>query len=186
MQNYSDNDSVEKIIFEKMFSSNIKIKINDTVVLGRKNKVVYVFGKDGEEYQLFGVSYIVDTEQAREITNKLTPVRLYKTYYQTNGFKDSFDQKVLDEIQISRNEITQEFDNDFIRLMFVLVSGEYELEGEGGNHFNRFSFELPKKKTKATGTLYIYDYNEDTRVYIYDNIIKDKAVVVYVPHEQDY
>ena len=40
--------------------------------------------------------------------------------------------------------------------------------------------------TEKYGTLYIYDYNDDTRVYIYDNIIKDKAVVVYVPHEQDY
>ena len=43
-----------------------------------------------------------------------------------------------------------------------------------------------ENSTETNGTLYIYDYNDDTRVYIYDNIIKDKAVVVYVPHEQDY
>ena len=35
-------------------------------------------------------------------------------------------------------------------------------------------------------TLHIYDYNDDTRIYIYENCIEDKAAVVYVPHVQDY
>ena len=52
--------------------------------------------------------------------------------------------------------------------------------------FLEYNFVPVEELPKATGSLYIFDYNKDTRMYVFDNIIKDKAVVVYVPHEQDY
>ena len=48
------------------------------------------------------------------------------------------------------------------------------------------------KSNKATktgpgvGTLYIYDYNDDTRVYIAAGNVEDMAFVAYVPHFKDY
>ena len=48
------------------------------------------------------------------------------------------------------------------------------------------------KSNKATeagpgiGTLYIYDYNDDTRVYIAAGNVEGFAFVAYVPHFKDY
>lgn len=42
------------------------------------------------------------------------------------------------------------------------------------------------EKQEAENQIYIYNYNDDTRIYIYKNFIKDTTVVVYFPHEQDY
>lgn len=42
------------------------------------------------------------------------------------------------------------------------------------------------EKTEDPGTLYIYDYNNDTRVYIAAGNIKGLVFVAYVPHFKDY
>ncbi len=39
---------------------------------------------------------------------------------------------------------------------------------------------------KAAGRITIYNYNDDTRCYIFENATPDRTVVIYVPHEQDY
>ena len=41
-------------------------------------------------------------------------------------------------------------------------------------------------KDKGTGTITVYDYNDDTRVYILENVVEDKIFVIYLYHEQDY
>ena len=38
----------------------------------------------------------------------------------------------------------------------------------------------------ASGKISIFDYNDDTRCYVFENYITDRTVVIYVPHEQDY
>ena len=43
-------------------------------------------------------------------------------------------------------------------------------------------FEINNKKA----TIYIYDYNNDTRLYLFEGVIKDELFVVYTYHEQDY
>ena len=34
--------------------------------------------------------------------------------------------------------------------------------------------------------IYIYDYNDDTRVYLFENVVKGVLFVVYTHHEQDF
>lgn len=70
----------------------------------------------------------------------------------------------------------QDFDLDLnkgiaITTLEIEETGYEEIKPEPGND---------------TGKIYIYDYNEDTRVYLYENVVTDYAFVVYVPHEQDY
>lgn len=36
------------------------------------------------------------------------------------------------------------------------------------------------------GKIIVYDYNEDTRLYIFENVLPGKTVVAYLPHEDDY
>jgi hypothetical protein len=38
----------------------------------------------------------------------------------------------------------------------------------------------------AAGRITIYDYNDDTRCYVFENATPDYTVVIYVPHEQEY
>lgn len=42
------------------------------------------------------------------------------------------------------------------------------------------------EKQEADQLLYVYNYNSDTRLYIFKNVVQDTTAVVYYPHEQDY
>lgn len=43
-----------------------------------------------------------------------------------------------------------------------------------------------KTLKNAAGSIVIYDYNDDTRCYVFENAIPEQTVVIYVPHEQNY
>ena len=159
----------------------VTTQIEETSILGKKNKVIYLFFDNN----LISVTYMINRNQLNELKNKLSEVRRYKTMRQFTELKQLF---LNEETWKKPNINALELDNSIARLMCAYASIDYEANfGENSTSFTTFELELPTKKNKkAPGTLTIYDYNDDTRVYIYDNIIKDKAVVVYVPHEQDY
>lgn len=181
-----ENNSVgDRLV--KEFMSDISEKINETVILGKQTTVGYMFVPIDNEYFLFGISYVVNTNQIKKLQNKFKKIRQYKTLQQVVGVKEFYAQDELNNLGLTPNDITPEIEDSLIRYMFCQSSLGYILSGEEFDTFSWIGLEPPTKKNKkATGTLTIYDYNDDTRVYIYDNIIKDKAVVVYVPHEQDY
>lgn len=163
------------------FHAEVKVRIEETSILGKKNKVIYLFFDN----ILLGATYIINLNQSTELKNKLKEVRRYKTMRQFTELKQLyFNEETLEKHNIN----AQELDNSVARLVCTYAAMEYEFDsGENSTFFTTFELEPPTEKNKKyPGTLTLYDYNDDTRVYIYDNIIKDKAVVVYVPHEQDY
>ena len=98
--------------------------------------------------------------------------------------KDNFNS-LVDTIIIGTKEDEENKTNiDKIELQkefLYWLSSSYENDG-----VTSYEFPIVEKPDVNTGIVYIYDYNDDTRVYIYENFIEDKTFVVYVPHEQDY
>lgn len=186
--------TIEPDIFDDMLEQGYSkmVRKNKTVILGKQNTVLYFFLGINNNYYLSSVSYIVSTDQIKEITNKLTAVRKYKTSKQITNPNSLVKEDVLDLLSFSLNEseqkhLSQEIVDIYVQILFSEISFGYVTKGEDSAAFNYHGFTSAEKKNKnVSGTLYIYDYNEDTRMYVFDNIIKDKAVVVYVPHEQDY
>ncbi len=161
--------------------TDVEARIENISILGKKNKVIYLF----LDNILMSTTYMINQNQLNELKNKLNETRRYKTMRQFTELKHFF----FSEETWKKPDINvQELDNSIARLMCAYAAIEYEFgSGEDSTLFTTFELEPPTEKNKKyPGTLTLYDYNDDTRVYIYDNIIKDKAVVVYVPHEQDY
>ena len=46
--------------------------------------------------------------------------------------------------------------------------------------------ELKIDEGNGKSTVYIYDYNDDTRVYIFENLVEGLTFVYYAQHEQDF
>lgn len=74
------------------------------------------------------------------------------------------------------------FISNVVLEVFTLAA-EAELYGQKSTFVN---LKPISEKPEGKSTLYIYDYNDDTRAYIYENIIEGQTVVVYAPHEQDF
>lgn len=163
------------------------VYITESSIFGRKTEVRYIFAPIENKDNLITITYITDSYRIKEIQNSMKQARHYKTSLQYANSTDFFSQTYLNDIGVSKNDITQKIANNSMGIICAVLTFGYISNGENSDAFSFFELEIPTSKNKkATGTLYIYDYNDDTRVYIYDNIIKDKAVVVYVPHEQDY
>ena len=181
------NDTEIDSNISDLLSSFMSTSITENVILGKKTEIEYVFMPMDNEDVLISIIYITDAYRIKELQDNLKRIRLYKTSFQYMNSTDFFSQIYLDSIGVSKNDITQKLADNTLGIMCASLALDDIRVGENSELFSFFKLEIPNSKNnKATGTLYIYDYNDDTRVYIYDNIIKDKAVVVYVPHEQDY
>ena len=185
---YFKDGSVESILLKDALQESMTIRKNETVILGRQNNVTYIFKWAGNDnYWLTGISYIVSPDQIKEIINRFIAVRKYKTLKKMiYGF--SFEDETLTALGLSPDldDIPQEIDNLSLQIECFGDVDYYEEYGEGAL-FSAMKLELANEQNENyPGTLYIFDYNKDTRMYVFDNLIKDKAVVVYVPHEQDY
>ena len=185
---YFKDGSVENILLKDALRESMIIRKNESVILGKKNNVTYIFTWAGNnDYWLAGISYIVSQDRIKEIINRFKVVRKYKTSKaMIYGF--SFEDETLTALGLSPDldDIPQEIDNLSLQIECFGDVDYYEEYGEGAL-FSAMKLELANEQNENyPGTLYIFDYNKDTRMYVFDNIIKDKAVVVYVPHEQDY
>ena len=185
---YFDDGSVENILLKDALRESMIIRKNESVILGEKNNVTYIFTWAGNnDYWLAGISYIVSQDRIKEIINRFKVVRKYKTS-KAMIYRFSFDDEILTALGFSLDiyDIPQEIDNLSLQIKCFQEADDYEEYGEN-TFFSTLKLELANEQNENyPGTLYIFDYNKDTRMYVFDNIIKDKAVVVYVPHEQDY
>jgi len=188
LEPYFENGSVEDILLKDTLQKSMTIKKNKTVILGKKNNVAYVFTWAGNnDYWLAGISYIISPLQAKEIINRFSIVRKYKTSKKLiYGF--DFEDDTLTALGFSPDlyDIPLEVDNLSLQIQCFNNADSYEERGEDA-FYSEMKLEIANEQNENyPGTLYIFDYNEDTRMYVFDNLVKDKAVVVYVPHEQDY
>lgn len=139
--------------------------------------------EDGAFY-LNAISFLKNKSEIEDLKSKYKQ-KIYTTSFDFNiddlvdalGKKDNYQPK--DELE--KTEICKII---FIPFCFMAEKGGYKAL----DYINSKEFldVLEVKLKKGTSQISIYDYNDDTRVYIFENVLKDKAVVVYVPHEQDY
>jgi len=191
LEPFFENGLVENLLLTDILnaSSLQTIKKRYMTILGKLNHVSYLFKKfkNKNESYFVGVSYVITSSQFKEIINKFPLARKYKTSQEmmcTYWFED----ETLELFDLSPNldDLPQELDDLGIQIDCFIVANEYKLLGEDA-FYSEMKLELASEQNENyPGTLYIFDYNKDTRMYVFDNLVKDKTVVVYVPHEQDF
>ena len=178
---------VEKVLGLENY---MRIDNESKAILGDLNEVSYFFSKDeyfiprnidDEKFRLIGIAYITSVENLLRLRNSFN--KLVQQYIEV---RSDYKEIVETELQgtLDFKELSSNIIDTIIKAVLVGISVQYEKQGEYS--FSSGGLVPDKDSTEKDGTLYIYDFNDDTRVFIYDNIIKDKLVVVYVPHEQDY
>lgn len=133
-------------------------------ILGKETVIYYHFGND----VLYSISYCTKNEKTELIKKKMPePIMEIKTI--SIPFSYFVSKGILSE--------TNDLDLYFNKQMAISALN-YELDG----------YDQLKEVATEDGacTISIYDYNDDTRVYIFDNNIEGLTFVVYTYHEQDY
>ncbi len=173
-------------------SNVMLLYVNETVILGRKNKVSYEFIKDKNTEYLIGISYIINNSQLSELLKKL-PEPSHKS-----SFSWDFEYMLNESSKSENLELTtEEGKNELYKISFTSIAQEIERNGtdtlivydidNNSELYNEMIKEMPTFKVlENKGNISIHEYNDDTRMYIFDKIIKDKVIIVYVHHEQDY
>lgn len=142
------------------------------VIQGEKN-IIYLSG-----YLINKIFYQIDVKKIAGIKKNFPkPLEIIKTKtFVFENFKDVLEQDYGFEITEHLYDLA---------LCIGLAENASMAESSGQKEMID-NLNSANPKGKNTGLISIYDYNDDTRVYIFENVLKDKAVVVYVPHEQDY
>lgn len=146
--------------------------VQEKEILGQKGYVHYGFGIPNADLVFAG--YFIPNGKVRVLENK---------------FKDKnkvLDIKLIPEVEeeiLDGLSDTEDF-TDPVGLEWYLMLRYFgdtavTCEKEGIEMLNNL-------KGDSNCRLVIYDYNDDTRVYIFENAINGRSAVVYVPHEQNY
>lgn len=136
------------------------VRMQERPILGTITQVFYLF----YEGAFFGVSYCINSQETPRLLEK----------YNNLVFETSISNGTKEELREEISEITDENENMVISLGFFYLAAEFQGEGY------KQDFE------EGNGKIYIYDYNDDTRVYIFENSVEGITGVVYLPCEQDY
>lgn len=136
-------------------------------ILGTITNVYYHFSED----YLYGVSYEIRAEKTKELQKKFNnPVITIDT---ETGTREDFVNTLLENgyiKDVKNNEVITHYANkSFFEVACILEFKGYDTKGK-----------------KGKGKIHIYDYNDDTRVYLFENIVENSTFVVYMWHEQDY
>ncbi len=162
---------------------NITMVSFGTIILGDNSIKTYFFDKDKG---LNCVGYFIPEGTLKELLLKFDSRK--KVYeIQTELFKIEEIYEIANEI-IKRGEEPQFYDStDDAKIAFTIILAElynYEIADITQNKGYK---KLEKaKQGPGVGTLMIYDYNDDSRVYITTGNVENLAFVTYVPNFQDY
>ena len=153
--------------------SSVDIHTHEDIVFDRKNKVTYLFCAQ----QFSGVGFIFNMNEFKNIQNKLKEKRgeQYKTNFQLTEQNYFFSNKKISELVD-----THELYNTSARTLCITNSINYLIDGNDENSVFMLKEETEKNKNMS-GTFYVYSYNDDTNMHVYDNIFKDIIVAVLVP-----
>lgn len=133
------------------------------IVLGLETTVFYHFIGD----KLYGVSYSISNEKTKELKSK------YKELLHSFDFSELTDEQL--------NNIKKKNGIDESAILYLtnklIYNMAFALEVKG----------IPKEPPKKGNCkLLVYNYNDDTRVYMLENFRKGECFVTYIYHEQDY
>lgn len=135
--------------------------IYEKKILGDKIFVFYNFDLRTDE--LNSVGYIISKDKTAILKEEFK--NLKKREFQV-------DLENLSEYQ----EEDVQYVTDYFCFAYSLQMARFMEEGE----------EIKQSSKRTAIKITVYDYNDDTRVYIFENVINGRSAVVYVPHEQDY
>lgn len=125
-------------------------------ILGSQTFVYYHFLNT--ESGLMAISYSIDKSKTKQLKEKYTD-KILETKIQQ-----------IEDNYIPEKEI--EYQCEIERQLFnVIIMND-------DDYLRRFE--------GTGGILTVYNYNNDTRVYIFENFIKNRTFVFYAYHEQDY
>jgi hypothetical protein len=133
------------------------------VMLNTETTRYYFFGNG----RLWGVSYSLPESKTEEIKSK------FKSLAQKQKLVDIPEESVIELLKKEGLEVNEKNLNLEANKLITFMAMSYSLYG------------IPEK-TNGAGTVYAYDYNDDTRVYIFEKMLKGKTIVVYSYFEQDY
>lgn len=136
--------------------------IYEKILLGEKTNLFYAIHN---KYSLLTVFYNTSEKNNPKLH------RLIGNMRKLHSVPFTQDIPWLTEEFKENSERTQECVNG---VMLTLAVADIE---------QNYKYELPE--TEGNGNLSIYDYNEDTRLYIFENVIPEKTIVVYYPHYED-
>lgn len=127
-------------------------------ILGEKNTIYYAF--TNKNMQLISAGYIATKDK----------LKLFKTKIQ-----DKKNEKTI-SIKL-QNKYLNEEDPVFRFIFYTSISTTILQDGIN-------QFEKDNKTTQGNCTVSIYNYNDDTRIYLFET--EKEFIVVYAPYEQDY
>ena len=134
-----------------------------------------------------GICYVINEKSVKELLTKLDQKK--KIYEIRTDFINGLETSRL-IAKHEKNGTLPNYSNDKKRNRSIIDITAYEystinaaLECEYKGYKN---LKKQKKSAPYVGTLYIYDYNDDTRIYITSGNVDGLAFVAYVPHAKDY
>lgn len=140
-----------------------------------------------ENNKLVGVGYCISEEQLTELLSRLEEKK--KIYEINTSLLTKVEISATLRMSIRNNNVPTFYDeSEIMSSLFCMMIGDCysvqaanKIESEGYKTLKK-----AKKKDLGYGTLYIYDYNDDTRIYITSGNVEGLAFVSYVPHIKDY
>lgn len=154
-----------------------------TKILGNTNIKCFVY----DNKKLVGVSYCIGESEVKELLLKLDGKK--KVYEINTSFLTESLTSSTFRLSIENKNVPYFYDDTktMSYLFYSMIADYYSVKK--ANEIESKGYKLLKKaKKKDAGycTLYIYDYNDDTRIYITSGNIEGLAFVSYVPYKQDY
>ncbi len=145
-------------------------KVYKTKLLGDERNLYYYFA-DGN---LMSALYFIPSELTDKLISNLEEKKLIaqRQLPEDTGIKI---EENIKKTNPKEGEAGAKFRDFLLGVSFIYLC--YSIDGSDYSKL---------EKQEANTLLYIYNYNSDTRLYIYKNVIKDTTIVVYYPHEQDY
>lgn len=157
---------------------NFEIVSFGTNVLGRSTIKSYFFIDENLE----GVTYYFLQQDQEELIQRFEDKKkIYEVKTKTNIYEYLISVFEYNDIEIP--EYAKEDENG--AAAFFLIIGE-SLIFEQSQYIKKEGYKKTEEDPEATGKLYIYDYNDDTRVYIITEGLDGIGFVTYLPQYKDY
>lgn len=143
------------------------VKVYEKQILGEKTNLYYTLMDD---FGLISVFYSTDEKNTERLKTKLTS-------------KTLVDEVPFYKLDDGTIELLKEMDEKDPERVYEYLIG-YTMMSMAMGLETEYRYKRPYSTGEAQ--IFIYDYNDDTRLYIFENVVPGRTVVVYFPHEEDY
>ena len=162
-QNLKIGDKIEPTENELWESTEARKKL----ILNKQNTIYYHFA----DSYLYGITYTLSREDTKQIRSKF---KNEVDIINLEAFShEEWIENLLNQGMIDNKEDSAEVNLATNKMIFE-ITAVYEFQG------------YKKQIKNGNAKVYIYDYNDDTRVFLFENIVEGYSFVSYIWHEQDF